>query len=65
MLNFPELTLARVIPAGLGLTGSINTELNKTLRIEFFSSATPDASNHGEGERYLWATPLEPLNLNP
>ena len=42
-----------LIPAGLRVTGSINTELNKILRIEFFASPAPDASNHGEGDKYL------------
>ena len=53
LLNFPELTLARVTASGLRITGSINTELNQTLRIEFFASPVVDPSGFGEGQRYL------------
>lgn len=53
LLNFPVLDLARRTAAGLRVKGSINTELNKTLRVEFFASPAPDGSGHGEGRRYL------------
>ncbi len=64
LLNFPELTLARITATGLRVTGSINTELNKTLRIEFFASPTPDGSNFGEGQRYLGFILLQTLASN-
>ena len=53
LLNFPVLTTAVLDNGNLNLTGSINTQANKTLRIEFFSNSTVDSSGNGEGERYL------------
>ena len=35
------------------MRGSINTEPGKTIRIEFFSSPSPDGSGAGEGRRFL------------
>ncbi|HVK14876.1 MAG TPA: hypothetical protein VM597_39425 [Gemmataceae bacterium] len=36
--------------------GSVNTETNRTVRIEFFVSPAADPSGHGEGTRFLGAT---------
>jgi titin len=57
--NHPELTRARLSAAGLRIRGSINTEANKTMRIEFFASHNADPSGHGEGTRYLGAITVE------
>jgi hypothetical protein len=35
------------------VTGSINTEKFKTLRIEFFTNTAADPSGHGEGEIFI------------
>jgi hypothetical protein len=53
LLNFPVLTIARLIPAGLRIAGEINTGPDKTLRIEFFVSPAADSSGFGEGRRFL------------
>ena len=53
LLNFPVMTIARLIPAGLRIVGSINTGPDKTLRIEFFVSPAADSSGFGEGKRFL------------
>ena len=53
LLNFPVLTTAKAIEFGLRMKGSINTETNKTLRIEYFACPTVDPSGHGEGQRPL------------
>jgi hypothetical protein len=54
LINFPELSFARLIDSGLlRIVGSINVGPNKTLRIEFFASAAADPSGHGEGEKFL------------
>lgn len=53
LLNFPELTLARVTAAGLRVSGSVNVGPNETLRIEFFANPAADPSGHGEGRRFL------------
>ena len=37
----------------LTLDGVLNTELDKTLRIEVFVSPSADANGYGEGQRYL------------
>ena len=67
LLNFPLLYLAREIfvyssvphtPPVLVLRvrGSINTEMNRTLRIEFFASPAADPSGNGEGAKFLGAS---------
>ena len=53
LLNFPALTTAKLTAAGLKMSGSINTEPGKTLRIEFFASPSADPSSFGEGQKYL------------
>jgi titin len=58
LLNFPELSLARLNGPALRVNGSINTEQNKTLRIEFFVSDAADPSGHGEAERFFGAITL-------
>lgn len=60
--NFPTVNTAQATAAGLRLTGAINTETGKTLRIEFFSSPAVDPSGHGEGKRYLGFITLQTLS---
>jgi titin len=59
LLNFPELTFARITATGLRINGSINTQSDRTQRIEFFASPSGDPSGHGEGARYLGFILLE------
>ncbi|MCA9058952.1 MAG: hypothetical protein KDA85_10640, partial [Planctomycetaceae bacterium] len=54
--NFPVLTNALAAGSTFTVSGSLNTEANKTYRIEFFASASADGSGYGEGERYLGYT---------
>ena len=51
--NFPVLTGASVNGGTVTINGSFNGAASTTFRIEFFASATGDASGHGEGQRYL------------
>ena len=53
LLNFPVLTSAVLGGGDVLVTGSINTEKFKTLRIEFFTNTVPDTSGHGEGEIFI------------
>ena len=50
--------LTSAVSAGGNTTvaGNLNSTANTTLRIEFFSSPTGDASGHGEGQTYLGFT---------
>jgi parallel beta-helix repeat protein len=51
--NTPNLSTVNLIGQNLTITGSINTEQNKTIRIEFFASPEADGSGFGEGRKYL------------
>ena len=64
LLNFPVLNSATITPAGLRISGSINTELNAIVRIEFFKSPAADPSTHGEGKHYLGHILLQLLGSN-
>lgn len=50
--NFPVLNQA-FAGSALGLRGSFNSKPNQTYRLQFFASASCDASGNGEGEVYL------------
>jgi titin len=54
--NFPVLTRAAAI-AGVGtyVAGSLDSGLDQSYRIEFFSDPAPDGSGHGEGRVFLGA----------
>lgn len=51
--NYPVLT--GIADGGSTVAGTINSNAGTELRIEFFASASCDASGHGEGETYLGA----------
>ena len=51
--NYPVLASARTDDTQINLAGTLNSTANTSFRIEFFASATGDASGHGEAERYL------------
>jgi hypothetical protein len=59
LLNFPDLDVARLTASGLRVRGSINTEADATVRIEFFVSPAADSSGHGEGKRFLGAISVQ------
>jgi CSLREA domain-containing protein len=50
--NYPVLTSA----GGNTIQGTLSSIANRSFRLEFFASSEPDASGHGEGERFLGAT---------
>ncbi len=51
--NFPVLAAAVTTGADITITGSINSTASRTFRLEFFASATGDASGFGEGQIFL------------
>jgi hypothetical protein len=51
--NFPVIDDATVASGDLTITGTLNSEANKTYRLEFFASPSSDPSGHGEGETFL------------
>jgi Periplasmic copper-binding protein (NosD) len=53
--NFPVLT-AVVGGASTTVSGTLNSEANKTYRLEFFSNPGCDGSGNGEGEVFLGST---------
>jgi trimeric autotransporter adhesin len=54
--NFPVLASANSSGGNTAIVGTINSNAGATLRIEFFSSPTGDATGYGEGQVYLGAT---------
>jgi CSLREA domain-containing protein len=56
MQNFPVLTDASILGSDLTVTGSLNSGAARTFVLDFYASATADASAHGEAERYLGST---------
>lgn len=55
--NFPVITLAE--SGSGGLTGTLQAGASQTVRVEFFASATADASGHGEGAVFLGHADLD------
>jgi hypothetical protein len=55
--NFPVLTSVKAAVGGsVRLTGALNSESNKTYRLEFFGNEVADPSGYGEGQFYLGFT---------
>jgi CSLREA domain-containing protein len=54
--NYPVLIGTTATGNSLTVGGTLNSEPNKTYRIEFFSNSTCDPSGYGEGETYLGFT---------
>jgi CSLREA domain-containing protein len=54
--NFPVLSSATALPGGTQVQGEIFTGPTGDYRIDFYASATCDASGNGEGARWLGAT---------
>jgi hypothetical protein len=55
LLNFPALNAALLLGDTLFVSGSINTQAGKVLRVEFFASPSADPTAHGEGQTFLGA----------
>jgi hypothetical protein len=51
--NFPELYSVLLTPGGVHVEGTIDTEPNRTYRIEFFWNPSAGGSGSAEGRRYL------------
>ncbi|HZR20378.1 MAG TPA: immunoglobulin domain-containing protein [Verrucomicrobiae bacterium] len=52
--NFPVLSSANVAASNqVSIIGSFNSQPNSYYRIELFASVTTNASNYGEGQRFL------------
>jgi hypothetical protein len=51
--NYPVLSSVRTAGTQIEVTGTLNSAASTSFRIEFFASATGDASGYGEAERYL------------
>lgn len=51
--NYPTISTVSFINNQMTITGTLNSDTNKTYRIEFFANSTCDSSGFGEGERYL------------
>ena len=54
--NFPVLSAVGTDGSSVAISGSINSTAYTSIRIEFFSNSTGDASGYGEGENYLGST---------
>jgi hypothetical protein len=54
--NFPVLTSAVTVGGGTTITGTLNSTLNTTFRVEFFASNVADPSGFGEGQFFLGFT---------
>jgi parallel beta-helix repeat protein len=51
--NFPVIVSTVITGGQTIIAGTLNSEANKTYRIELFSNSAADASGYGEGETYL------------
>ena len=51
--NFPVLTSVITTATATTISGTLDSRANSTYRIEFFASAAPDPSCHGEGQTLL------------
>jgi hypothetical protein len=57
--NFPVLTSAVANAGQTIVSGSLNTQPHRQVRVEFFSNAVCDASGHGEGATLLGGRALD------
>jgi hypothetical protein len=56
--NYPVLASAIFSSGNVHIQGTLNTNANSTVRIEFFGNGAADASGFGEGRHFLGATEL-------
>lgn len=54
--NFPVLASASATVGGTTIQGSLQSTAGKTFIVDFYTSASKDFSNHGEGEFHLGST---------
>lgn len=53
LTNHPVIASAAISGNSVTITGALNSKPSTTLRLEFFSNSSCDASNSGEGKTYL------------
>jgi hypothetical protein len=52
--NYPVISTVTIGPSTTAhVSGSLNSEANKTYRLEFFANASCDPSHYGEGKKFL------------
>ncbi len=51
--NFPVLTSSSALAGSTTIQGSLQSRASSTFTVDFYTSASKDPSNHGEGEFYL------------
>ena len=51
--NFPTITAATINAADVVISGTLDSEANKTFVLDFFANRQCDARGFGEGEQYL------------
>jgi hypothetical protein len=52
--NYPVISTVTIGPSTTAhVSGSLNSEANKTYRLEFFANASCDPSHNGEGKKFL------------
>jgi len=54
--NYPVITTANVSGSSVSFVGTMQGKANTTYRIDLFSTASCDASGHGQGETFLGST---------
>jgi CSLREA domain-containing protein len=54
--NFPVLSAAQYGGGNLAISGTLNSNANKSYRVEFFDNAACHSSGYGQGETYLGYT---------
>src|SRR4051794_298487 len=58
--NFPVITSAKRSGGNVTISGTLDTNCCTTYRLEFFSSAAPDPSGFGEGEKFIGSKDVTP-----
>ena len=62
--NFPVLATANVVGPNITITGTLDSAVGGSFRLEFFASSAADPSGQGEGERYLGALTVTDGGMN-
>jgi CSLREA domain-containing protein len=62
--NFPLITTADSSGGSTHIVGSLNSEVNKQYRVEFFANGSCDPSGNGDGEIYLGTTNVTTVGNN-
>lgn len=72
--NYPVITSASVVAGTASVSGTINSNSNVSLHLEFFANTACDPSGNGEGQTFIGATDVStdasgnasfgPLNFN-